>query len=50
MQTGPAARNDKETIQKHIELLAAHPQLHKLYQVLSDSIIAYYRDEHLREI
>jgi predicted short-subunit dehydrogenase-like oxidoreductase (DUF2520 family) len=37
-QTGPAIRHDKETLQKHIELLKAHPQLKTLYLVLTESI------------
>ncbi|HQV59955.1 MAG TPA: F420-dependent NADP oxidoreductase [Chitinophagaceae bacterium] len=37
-QTGPAARHDKETIQKHLELLKNHPQLKNIYLLLSESI------------
>jgi predicted short-subunit dehydrogenase-like oxidoreductase (DUF2520 family) len=37
-QTGPALRHDKETIQKHIELLKEHPQLKSLYVLLTESI------------
>lgn len=37
-QTGPAARHDKETIQKHLELLKDHPQLKNIYLLLSESI------------
>ena len=37
-QTGPAVRHDKETIQKHLHLLSRHPQLQKIYQLLSESI------------
>jgi predicted short-subunit dehydrogenase-like oxidoreductase (DUF2520 family) len=37
-QTGPAARHDKETIQKHLDLLKDHPQLKKVYELLSRSI------------
>ena len=37
-QTGPALRNDAETIQKHIELLQAHPQLKNIYILLTESI------------
>lgn len=37
-QTGPAIRHDKETIQKHLQLLSRHPQLQKIYQLLSESI------------
>lgn len=37
-QTGPAVRHDKETIEKHIELLKEHPQLKSLYILLTESI------------
>jgi predicted short-subunit dehydrogenase-like oxidoreductase (DUF2520 family) len=37
-QTGPAIRHDKETIQKHLDLLKDHPRLKKIYQALSESI------------
>lgn len=40
-QTGPAKRNDTETIQKHIELLK-QPLQKKIYQLMSESIIATY--------
>lgn len=38
-QTGPASRNDINIINKHIELLVAHPDLQAIYQQLTDSII-----------
>jgi len=50
MQTGPAVRNDKETIRKHLELLTPHPQLQKIYQALSERIVSYYTNEHFKEI
>ena len=37
-QTGPSARNDEETIEKHLKLLEAHPQLKKVYEFLTSSI------------
>ena len=37
-QTGPAVRNDRETIHKHLELLSAHPQLKNIYILLTESI------------
>jgi predicted short-subunit dehydrogenase-like oxidoreductase (DUF2520 family) len=37
-QTGPAKRHDDETIQKHLELLSRHPQLQKIYRLLSESV------------
>jgi predicted short-subunit dehydrogenase-like oxidoreductase (DUF2520 family) len=36
--TGPATREDEETIQKHLKLLKDHPRLEKLYKVITDSI------------
>ncbi|MFT4153805.1 Rossmann-like and DUF2520 domain-containing protein [Parafilimonas sp.] len=38
MQTGPAARGDKATIQKHLDLLQAYPALKNIYEIISDSI------------
>lgn len=37
-QTGPAIRHDKVTIQKHLSLLDAHPQLKNIYLLLTESI------------
>lgn len=37
-QTGPAIRHDKETIQKHLEILTKHPQLKNIYLLLTESI------------
>ena len=37
-QTGPAVRNDEETIEKHLSLLHAHPQMKKVYEALTSSI------------
>ncbi len=41
-QTGPAVRNDKKTIEKHLDLLSFSPDLQKIYQVITDSIIKKY--------
>jgi predicted short-subunit dehydrogenase-like oxidoreductase (DUF2520 family) len=38
-QTGPAARNDIFTLDKHIRLLADHPKLKYIYLKLTDSIM-----------
>lgn len=38
VQTGPAIRHDKETIQKHLALLSAYPQLKNIYLLLTESI------------
>lgn len=39
MQTGPAARQDMATIDKHISMLNKYPRLLKLYRFLTDSIM-----------
>jgi predicted short-subunit dehydrogenase-like oxidoreductase (DUF2520 family) len=39
-QTGPAIRNDVNTIEKHIELLKDHPSLQKMYAFFTESIRA----------
>jgi predicted short-subunit dehydrogenase-like oxidoreductase (DUF2520 family) len=36
--TGPAVREDEETIHKHLALLENHPALQKIYRLLTDSI------------
>jgi len=36
--TGPATRNDEETIKKHLALLKNYPKLQQLYKVMTDSI------------
>jgi hypothetical protein len=38
VQTGPAARGDVETINKHLKLLQKYSKLEKIYKVLTDSI------------
>lgn len=37
-QTGPALRGDEVTIDRHREILASHPELLKIYDVLTESI------------
>jgi predicted short-subunit dehydrogenase-like oxidoreductase (DUF2520 family) len=41
LQTGPAVRGDMETINKHRVLLNKHPQLLKLYEFLTESILGH---------
>lgn len=38
-QTGPAIRNDKITIEKHLSMLSYSDDLYNLYRLMSDSII-----------
>jgi hypothetical protein len=44
-QTGPAVRNDINTIEKHLELLSFSPELHTLYSEITRSIIKYYNKQ-----
>ncbi len=44
VQTGPAIRNDQETIKKHLVMLSENPELQKIYLVMSKSIRAYYHN------
>jgi len=37
-QTGPAARGDRETMNKHVELLKDHPEWEKIYTFISRDI------------
>jgi len=41
-QTGPAERNDKITIAKHLELLSFDSDLERIYNDISTSIINYH--------
>lgn len=41
-QTGPAVRNDKNTIRKHLELLSFERDLQKIYRDISKSIFKYH--------
>ncbi|PTS94308.1 DUF2520 domain-containing protein [Pedobacter sp. HMWF019] len=38
VQTGPAVRDDKQTLEKHLELLQDMPELAEIYKTLSKSI------------
>jgi predicted short-subunit dehydrogenase-like oxidoreductase (DUF2520 family) len=42
-QTGPAVRHDQNTIEKHLELLSFSPELQKIYNEMTKSIIEYYK-------
>jgi predicted short-subunit dehydrogenase-like oxidoreductase (DUF2520 family) len=43
-QTGPALRNDRETIEKHEKILKSDPDLKKLYTLISNHIIKTYHN------
>ncbi|WP_293312807.1 Rossmann-like and DUF2520 domain-containing protein [Pedobacter sp. UBA5917] len=38
VQTGPAVRDDESTLNKHLSMLKDMPELHNIYQILSNSI------------
>lgn len=42
MQTGPARRNDKATLQKHMDLLEKYPSQKQVYKLISDLIKKQY--------
>jgi predicted short-subunit dehydrogenase-like oxidoreductase (DUF2520 family) len=42
-QTGPAIRNDQNTIEKHLDLLSFSPELQKVYFEMTQSIIKHYK-------
>jgi predicted short-subunit dehydrogenase-like oxidoreductase (DUF2520 family) len=43
-QTGPAIRNDINTLNKHRDLLSFDPELKKLYNMITESISEYYNN------
>jgi len=48
-QTGPAVRNDYNTIEKHLELLSFSPELQTLYEEITRSIINFYKERRENE-
>jgi hypothetical protein len=42
-QTGPAKRHDLNTIKKHLDLLSFSPDLKNIYDLISKSIMDYYK-------
>jgi predicted short-subunit dehydrogenase-like oxidoreductase (DUF2520 family) len=48
LQTGPAIRGDEQTIQKHEQMLAAHPFWQEVYSSISASIENMYRTDNER--
>jgi predicted short-subunit dehydrogenase-like oxidoreductase (DUF2520 family) len=42
-QTGPAIRNDLNTIEKHLDLLSFSPDVKNIYDLITKSIISYYK-------
>jgi predicted short-subunit dehydrogenase-like oxidoreductase (DUF2520 family) len=41
-QTGPAVRNDNNTIEKHLELLSFSPELQRIYKEITLAIMHYH--------
>ena len=48
-QTGPALRNDQNTIEKHLELLSFSQALQKIYYEMTQSIMEYYKTKDKRQ-
>ena len=44
-QTGPAIRNDTDTIEKHLKMLDQEPGIQHIYKILSDSILRFKNKE-----
>jgi predicted short-subunit dehydrogenase-like oxidoreductase (DUF2520 family) len=44
IQTGPARRDDYKTIDEHLHYLEGYPEFREVYLVLTESIMATYRD------
>lgn len=45
LQTGPARRNDKLTMTKHIDMLRSNPELKELYEIVSQNIVKMYNEK-----
>jgi len=45
-QTGPAIRNDMETLAMHLQMLSDHPQWQELYRMISESILSIKPGKH----
>jgi hypothetical protein len=43
-QTGPAVRNDVETLNKHMEMLMPFPALAEIYELMTASIMNYHSE------
>ena len=42
LQAGPAFRGDRQTIDKHLQLLEKYPETRKVYEAMTESIVAYF--------
>ncbi len=45
IQTGPARRNDSETITNHLKMLDEYPEYKKIYSLITKQIIGKYHDK-----
>lgn len=43
-QAGPAFRGDSVTLEKHVQILAEYPQIRKVYETMTESIAASFKD------
>lgn len=48
-QTGPAVRYDVNTIEKHMDLLSFSPELRRIYEEITKSIINRYNSDNINE-
>jgi predicted dinucleotide-binding enzyme len=46
LQAGPAFRGDRQTIEKHLALLAAHPRAAEVYRAMTESILSISGNNH----
>lgn len=46
LQTGPARRGNTAILEKHVQLLSDNKDLAHLYSIISDSILAFYKNRH----
>ena len=42
LQAGPAFRGDRQTVEKHLQLLAPYPEIQKIYKGMTESLYAYF--------
>jgi hypothetical protein len=49
VQTGPAVRNDENTMATHLKMLDSEPKLKEIYQLLSQGIIKKDNAKHGRK-
>jgi len=47
LQTGPAIRDDRETILKHLDILEKNPELYRQYKELTNALLKKYGHEEL---